>query len=135
MNPHRKAKKMFRDPRLLRIRLMDFVDGLRFQYDGLVAKGASNMQLQTIANLIGTIGYREEFPEDYRKTKQHNHSNLTSGETKWGAIIEANETDYDFFFFVSNKVAILVPKRVLAVEQINLLRDLAKKNLGDRAKF
>lgn len=62
-------------------------------------------------------------------------TDLSAGETKWKAIIEATETEDDFFFFTSNKFALFVPKRVFTLEQLIHIRDLAKRNLGDRAKF
>lgn len=61
---------------------------------------------------------------------------LSSGLTKWEAIIEAMETDKDFFFFLSNKMATFVPKRAFQNEfQMQQLRELAARRLGDIAKF
>jgi hypothetical protein len=61
---------------------------------------------------------------------------LGSGEIKWDAVVESVETKNDFFFFTSNRFAHFVPKRAFTnQEQINALRDLAKRNLGDKAKF
>ncbi|HEY0457852.1 MAG TPA: YcxB family protein [Pyrinomonadaceae bacterium] len=61
---------------------------------------------------------------------------LSSAVTKWDAVIEAAETDKDFFFFVSNKKALFVPKRAFADEfQMNLLRGLLRIKLGERAKI
>lgn len=61
---------------------------------------------------------------------------LSSGLTKWAAIIEATETKDDLFFFTSNKFAMFVPKRAFVnEEQINQVRQLAKESLGEKAKF
>jgi hypothetical protein len=62
-------------------------------------------------------------------------NNLSSGETKWMAIIKSMETEDNFFFFTSNKMAMFIPKRFLTDIQTNQLRDIAKRNLGDRAKL
>ncbi|HEY8563735.1 MAG TPA: YcxB family protein [Pyrinomonadaceae bacterium] len=63
-------------------------------------------------------------------------TDLSSALTKWEAVVEAAETDKDFFFFISNKKALFVPKRAFADEfQINLLRALVRTKLGERAKF
>jgi hypothetical protein len=61
---------------------------------------------------------------------------LSSGLTKWAAIIEATETKDDFFFFISNKYAMFTPKRAFSDEdQIEQVRELAKEKLGDKAKM
>jgi hypothetical protein len=58
-----------------------------------------------------------------------------SGQTKWEAMVEVTETEDDFFFFTSGKFAQFVPKRFFTPEQQNQIRDLAKRKLGERAKF
>lgn len=60
---------------------------------------------------------------------------LSAGETKWSAIIEATESKDDFFFFISNKFAMFVPKHKLTSEQKALIYDISKRNLGEKAKF
>jgi len=61
---------------------------------------------------------------------------LSSALTKWDAVIEAAETDADFFFFIADKKALFVPKSAFADEfQINLLRGLLRVKLGEKAKF
>ena len=63
-------------------------------------------------------------------------TNLSSAVTKWEAVTEATETDRDFFFFISNKKALFIPKRAFADDfQINLLRGLARMKLGEKARF
>ena len=62
--------------------------------------------------------------------------NLGSGETSWDAFIEATETEDDFYFFTAKKTAQFIPKRTFESEfQQHQLRDLAKRKLGDKAKF
>lgn len=62
-------------------------------------------------------------------------TNLSAGETRWLAIIEGTETKDDFFFFTSSKIAMFFPKDGLTVEQIDKIRELAMRNLGEKAKF
>jgi hypothetical protein len=63
-------------------------------------------------------------------------TNLSSAVTKWDAVVEAAETDEDFFFFVSNKKALFIPKRGFesTLEQ-DRLRALAKRKLAEKAKL
>ena len=59
---------------------------------------------------------------------------LSSGQVKWEAIIEATESEQDFYFFTSKKFAYFVPK--LAFENkddLEALRELAIKRLGEKA--
>ncbi len=57
-----------------------------------------------------------------------------SGNLRWNAMIEVTETEEDFYFFRSPKFAQFVPKRFFTNEQIAQIRELAKRNLGDKAK-
>jgi hypothetical protein len=63
-------------------------------------------------------------------------TSISSSETNWEAFVKAYETEKDFFFFTSNKLAVFIPKHAfISDEQINQLRELTKTKLGDRAKF
>ena len=62
-------------------------------------------------------------------------TNLSAAETKWPAIIEATESNDDFFFFTSNKHAMFIPKRNLSTEQKDRLKEIAKSKLADKAHF
>lgn len=79
---------------------------------------------------------REKQDVAFDETGIKGETALSSAVTKWDAVIEATETERDFFFFVTSKKALFVPKRAFADEfQMNLLRSLARMKLGDRAKF
>jgi len=58
-----------------------------------------------------------------------------SGVLKWHAIVEVTETKDDFYFFKSPKFAQFVPKRFFTDEQIDGIKQLAKKHLGEKVKF
>lgn len=58
-----------------------------------------------------------------------------SGQLNWQAMVEMVETEEDFFFFMSKNFARFVPKRFFSNEQLTQIRELAKKNLGDKAKL
>ena len=58
-----------------------------------------------------------------------------SGQTKWQGMNEVTETEEDFFFFTSKNFAQFVPKRFFKAEQINQIRELAKRHLSEKAKF
>jgi hypothetical protein len=90
-----------------------------------------NIQKQVKSSLLLQQAQRISFDEVGIKGQ----TNLSTGETKWQAITEATETNDDFFFFTSNKHAIFVPKKCLTVNQTNTIRELAKRNLGEKAKF
>jgi hypothetical protein len=62
-------------------------------------------------------------------------SQFGSGQTNWEAIIEATETEDDFFFFTTKKFAQFIPKRFFTEEQINQIRELAKRKLDNKAMF
>jgi hypothetical protein len=62
-------------------------------------------------------------------------SDSFASKINWNAIIETAETDKDFFFFTSPKMALFIPKRVFSVEQQDKIKNLAKIKLGDKAKF
>jgi hypothetical protein len=62
-------------------------------------------------------------------------SRLGSGQTKWDAMVEVTETEEDFLFFTTNKFAQFVPKRFFTDEQLDQIKNIAKRNLGERAKF
>jgi len=62
-------------------------------------------------------------------------SDSSAGKINWNAVIETAETDKDFFFFTSPKMALFIPKRVVSTEQQSEIKNLAKIKLGDRAKF
>jgi hypothetical protein len=59
---------------------------------------------------------------------------LSSGMTKWEAIIEATETEDDFYFFTGKKFAMFIPKRVLADKEQDDLHQLLFESLGQRVK-
>ena len=58
-----------------------------------------------------------------------------SGQTNWEAMIEATETEDDFFFFTTKKFAQFIPKRFFTEEQIIQIRNLTQRKLGNKAKF
>ncbi|MCU1290955.1 MAG: YcxB-like protein [Acidobacteria bacterium] len=58
-----------------------------------------------------------------------------SGQTNWQAIIEATETEDDFFFFTTKQFAQFFPKRCFTEEQINQIRQLATRKLGEKANL
>jgi hypothetical protein len=60
---------------------------------------------------------------------------FASGQLNWQAMVEMVETEEDFYFFMSKNFARFVPKRFFSDEQLNQIRELAKRNLGDKAKF
>jgi hypothetical protein len=62
-------------------------------------------------------------------------SDSFASKINWNAIIETAETDKDFFFFTSPKMALFIPKRVFSVEQRDEIKNLAKIKLADKAKF
>ncbi len=71
------------------------------------------------------------FGEDGIESK----SDLSASKINWNAVIETAETDKDFFFFTSPKIALFIPKRVFSVEQQDEIKNLVKIKLGDRVKF
>lgn len=71
------------------------------------------------------------FSEDGIESK----SNLSASQINWNAVIEMAETDKDFFFFTSPKIALFIPKRVFSLERQGEIKKLAKIKLGDKAKF
>ena len=55
-------------------------------------------------------------------------------ELKWGAIVKAAESATDFFLYVGNSMAHFIPKRcMLEGSQKSLLREILKRNLGEKA--
>lgn len=61
---------------------------------------------------------------------------LSASELKWEAIIKAQETRRDFFFFTSKSRALFLPKRVFANNsQIIDLRDLMRNKLGAKSQL
>ena len=59
---------------------------------------------------------------------------LTNSEVKWEAVVKARETKRDFFFYMSKKIALFLPKRVFANErQMIDLRHLVGEKLGVKA--
>ena len=60
---------------------------------------------------------------------------LSDSELKWEAIIKAQETKRDFFFFTSKSLAVFLPKRVIADSQIIDLRHLISKKLGANSQL
>ena len=54
-------------------------------------------------------------------------------EIKWNAIIQTRETEDDFFFFTSPRVAMFVPSRVFTAQQQRDLQNLARRMLGAKA--
>lgn len=59
---------------------------------------------------------------------------LFDNELKWEAIIKVLETKQDFFFYMSKRFALILPKRfVLAEPQMIELRHLISEKLGDKA--
>jgi len=62
-------------------------------------------------------------------------SQFGSGQTKWQAMIEAAETEDDFFFFTSKNFAQFVPKRFFKEEQADQIRELVKRHIGEKARF
>ena len=72
------------------------------------------------------------FDEDGIETQ----SLLGHSEAKWDVVIEAVESKADFFFYTSKNIAMFIPKRCFLSEgQQNQLRELARRKLGDKAKF
>jgi hypothetical protein len=53
----------------------------------------------------------------------------------WSAITETDETDEDFFFFTSPKMALFIPKRTFTFEQQDKIRNLTKIKLGENARI
>lgn len=63
-------------------------------------------------------------------------NNLTSGVTKWDAVIKAFESKDDFFFYTAKNFAIFFPKSAFTtIEEQNQLKELAREKLGEKAKF
>ncbi len=59
---------------------------------------------------------------------------LSKGETRWEAVIEAIETSEHFYLFTAKKMAMVLPKRAFAdTTQIGQLRELVAAKLGSRA--
>ncbi len=65
----------------------------------------------------------------------YGENEFVSGLLKWNAMVEATETEDNFCFFNSPKFAQFVPKRFFSDEQIARIKDLAKRHLGEKAKF
>jgi uncharacterized protein YneF (UPF0154 family) len=62
--------------------------------------------------------------------------NLGTGETNWSAFLEATETEDDFYFFTAKNFAQFIHQKAFKDEnQKDQLRELAKRKLGDKAKF
>jgi hypothetical protein len=60
---------------------------------------------------------------------------LSSGHVRWDAIIEATESEDDFYFFTSKKIAMFVPKRSFeTIEEQNAVRRIAALNLLEKAE-
>jgi len=60
---------------------------------------------------------------------------LSSGHVSWDAIIEATESEDDFFFFTSKKIAMFVPKSSFETsEEQNAVRQMAAMQLRERAE-
>lgn len=61
---------------------------------------------------------------------------LGSGSVKWGAFIEAFESESDFYFLTGPKSRTFVPKTAFESESdLERLRHLIRENLGDRARL
>ena len=65
----------------------------------------------------------------------HGENQFGSGHIYWNVMVEATETEEDFYFFRTPKFAQFVPKRFFTNEQLVQIRELAKINLGDKANF
>lgn len=68
-------------------------------------------------------------------TGMYGENEFASGLLKWNAMVEVTETENDFYFFKSPKFAQFAPKRFFSDEQIARIRELARKHLGEKAKF
>ncbi len=62
-------------------------------------------------------------------------SQFGSSLQNWDSFVAADETEDDFYFFTSKKIASFVPKRFFNFEQLNQIQDLTKRKLGDKARF
>jgi hypothetical protein len=60
---------------------------------------------------------------------------LFDANLKWPVIVEAVETDSDFFLYLTKDQAYVLPKRVFKVGEDVLLRGFLKNKLQERAKF
>ena len=54
---------------------------------------------------------------------------------KWPVVVEAAETETDFFLYITKDQAYVLPKRVLKTGEEPLLRSLLKAKLQERAKL
>lgn len=57
------------------------------------------------------------------------HSELSSSEIKWDAVIKFRESKTDFFFFTAPRFAKFIPKRAVGEEAQKDLRRLAAENI------
>lgn len=59
---------------------------------------------------------------------------LSKGETRWEAVIEAIETGDHFYLFTAKKMAMILPKRAFANNsEIDQMRELVITKLGSKA--
>jgi hypothetical protein len=63
------------------------------------------------------------------------HSPAGVSELKWPAFLRARETRGFFLLYVGESQAQFIPKRALAPEECQLLRDLIERHLGGRAQL
>ncbi len=62
-------------------------------------------------------------------------SDLMSNKVKWPAIGKIEETASDILMYNGKTLTGFLPKRVLTTEQLDGIRELAIKHLGENAKF
>ncbi len=115
-----------------------------FRIIGLIALliAFSSLVLERFAaKLMAKQIFRNNLHVRHPQTYSFEDENLTiTGELfdanlKWHGLVEASETDTDFYLFVSKDQAYVLPKRVFEVGQESLLRDFLKTKLQDGAKL
>jgi hypothetical protein len=98
-----------------------------------------------LERIVATLAARQIFRNNphvrHPQTYKFEDENLTiTGELfdatlKWHGLVEASESDADFFLFISKEQAYVLPKRVIAAGQESLLREFLKTKLQDRARL
>ncbi|NNE99452.1 MAG: YcxB family protein [Pyrinomonadaceae bacterium] len=62
-------------------------------------------------------------------------TSLSEGLTKWEAILKIIETEKDFFFFISNRSALFIPKNELVPQVHDQIRLFSRVKHGDKASL
>jgi hypothetical protein len=106
----------------------------------LITLGSLGLERIVVKQMAKQV-FRDSPHVRYPQTYAFEDENLTiTGELfdanlKWQALLEAAETDTDFFLFITKDQAYILPKRVFKANEEPLLRSFLKNKLQERAKL